>query len=273
MLRSFSSSQGSARNAIQLLSNAIQHKPNDIAIEDHARSHVLDDASSSHSTIVSLTYSALERRIAGLAYSLKHKLIPRTPPAETPDAATHVVAIVSPNRAEFIEAYQACLYIGATVIGIPHMFAPSETACMLAHISPTCIIVDDRYVDKVFDAYGGQIGNESVSVVVMDRWVPLEDASAGHASCYSYEALVASVPPSAQKLRLNAYDDYCPTQPAILSMTSGTTGVPKAAIITHQMIIASILESPSYAQNAQMSHHCIPMYVLISRATGPAQHM
>jgi fatty-acyl-CoA synthase len=123
------------------------------------------------------------------------------------------VALLLHNRIEFVETLLACHRLGAVAVPINFRLAPDEIEFILADSESATLICDTP------SRPGGR---------VLGRVLEVGD---------DYEAALASVPISGdQDLADLAEDD-----PAIMCYTSGTTGRPKGAVLTHGNLAASTL--------------------------------
>ncbi len=124
--------------------------------------------------------------------------------------ATDRVALLMHNRIEFVEALLACHRLGAVVVPINFRLAPEEVEFILA---------DSEAVALICDTTPPQSGR-------LRRILEVGD---------DYEAVLASAPAPADPADLDEDD------PALICYTSGTTGRPKGAVLTHGNLVASTL--------------------------------
>ena len=119
------------------------------------------------------------------------------------------VALLLHNRIEFVEALLACHHLGAVAVTVNFRLAADEVDYVLA---------DSRAVALICDAPAAGVG---------DIPMVLEVGSA-------YDDAVASEP---RRERAEVGED----DPALMCYTSGTTGRPKGAVLTHRNLVASTL--------------------------------
>lgn len=143
------------------------------------------------------TYAALGLRVRKLAALLVERGVERG----------DRVAILSENRAEYLEVYLACATLGAIVACQNWRLAPLELAYCLALVEPKVAFGSPRYAALLRDS-----GKAPEPIVFGD----------------DYEALIAGTTPLAQAIKLD--DDA----PLLILYTSGTTGLPKGAVISHR---------------------------------------
>jgi acyl-CoA synthetase (AMP-forming)/AMP-acid ligase II len=122
------------------------------------------------------------------------------------------VALLLHNRIEFVEALLACHHLAAIAVPINFRLADDEIEYILADSGAVALIHDSD------DAPGAGAGIDTV----------LEVGPA-------YEDAVASAAPRRESADLDE-DDV-----ALMCYTSGTTGRPKGALLTHRNLVASTL--------------------------------
>lgn len=125
------------------------------------------------------------------------------------------VAILAANAPEWILSYWATVSLGAVVVAMNGWWAPDEIRAALELTKPKLILADERRIERL---------NETGT----------------HLPIVSFER-------DFESLRLHAKDASLPTasthpiaedDPALLLFTSGTTGRPKAALVSHRTLIA-----------------------------------
>jgi len=117
------------------------------------------------------------------------------------------VAILSENRTEYLEVFLAAARLGAIVACQSWRLAAPELAHCLALVEPAATIVSPRHADRVAEP-----------TVVLGP---------------AYEAMLAAAPADGPPPA-----DVDPEDPLLILYTSGTTGLPKGAVISHRAEIA-----------------------------------
>ncbi|MGH7337081.1 MAG: AMP-binding protein, partial [Myxococcota bacterium] len=148
-----------------------------------------------------ITYAELDRAARGIATSLRARGIE---PGST-------VAILIPNLPEFTQAYFGILYAGCTVVPLNVLLSAPEVQYHLEDSRARLL-----FAHPLFEA-PAKTGAAAAGVPVV--WV----AGAGADTV----AELAAAPP------IDAVTPTLPTDTAVILYTSGTTGKPKGAELTH----------------------------------------
>ncbi|MBS2020215.1 MAG: AMP-binding protein [Deltaproteobacteria bacterium] len=148
---------------------------------------------------VSLTYRELDARTRRLANAFAARGVLRG----------DRIAVLSENRSEYLEVFLAAARLGAIVACQNWRLAAPELAHCLALVEPRCVLASPRFEDRVADR------------------APLVFGDA-------FEAAVAQAAP----LDVDVDPEVEPEDPLLILYTSGTTGLPKGAVISHRAEIA-----------------------------------
>lgn len=148
------------------------------------------------------------------------------------------VAILSENRGEYLEAYLAAALTGAVLACQNWRLSTAELTHCLGLVEPSLVLVSERHADKLAQIAG-----------YADKCLVLGDA---------YEAALAAATPSA----LPALEDLDPEAPLLILYTSGTTGLPKGAAISHRaQIVRNMVTRAEFSIDAADSFVAwSPMY-------------
>ena len=160
----------------------------------------------------SLTWSGLDARVDKVAAALRQAGLRRG----------DRVAILLPNCREFIELYMGISRAGMIAVPVNYRLTPKETATILQSAGPELLVVGRDYLATA-------TALEDLLPGLSRRW--LVDGAAG-----SYEAALAAAP--SMTATAGAEND-----PFAIFFTSGTTGLPKGAVVSHRN-----LESNAYNQ-------------------------
>jgi acyl-CoA synthetase (AMP-forming)/AMP-acid ligase II len=150
-----------------------------------------------------LTYDDLGWRITALAGWLDQRGI------------THGkrVAVLSENRLEYLELFLAAAWIGAIVACQNWRLATPELAHCLSLVEPEAILVSPRHAERL-----SQIVLKIPTVLTFGP---------------EYEAVV-----NGANITAGSPEALDPESPLLILYTSGTTGLPKGAVISHRAEIA-----------------------------------
>ncbi|MET1134064.1 MAG: AMP-binding protein [Aeromicrobium sp.] len=167
------------------------------------------------------------------------------------------VALVLPNSPSHLVAYHAVLRLGAVVVDLNPTYTETELAHLLADCGATHALVWHKVVATVLAARG----DSSLQVVSVDisRDLP---ASAQlllrlpvKAARAKRSALRGAVPPGIPDWHtlVKRARGEVPAAPvgaddlALLQYTGGTTGTPKAAMLTHRNLVANVVHGQAWA--------------------------
>ncbi len=166
-----------------------------------------------------LDYRALETRSARCAAWLRSAGVRRG----------DRVAIVLANRSAFLETVFAAARLGAIALPINTRLAPPEFRQILDDAQPRVLLHESELDERIGKACAGAA-------------TPPLRLAAG-AAPDGYEAAIAAHAP------YDSIEPVSPEDPMILMYTSGTTGVPKGALLPHRKTLANSL-------NAQLFFDC-----------------
>jgi long-chain acyl-CoA synthetase len=176
-------------------------------VERHARRQP-DDPALAEGDRVHASWSEFATRTAGAATSLRDHfgLVPGDR-----------VAIVMRNRPEYLEALYAIWRAGLAAVPVNARLHRDEIAYILEHSESAVVVTDAGHVGDVEPLVGAVASLQAAVVAPGERW----------------DRLTTS-PPS-------ALVDRRPEDPAWLFYTSGTTGRPKGATLTHRSLLMATL--------------------------------
>lgn len=144
--------------------------------------------------------------------------------------AGYRVAIATGNRIEFAAAYLGVLRARLVAVPVNPRSATGEVIRMLADSGARLVITDGSVVDVVRDAVGGL--GEALPASTTPRVVVVEAAAGPGEQAWS--DFVAEAPAAPVPTR----DD--PEALAVLLYTSGTSGRPRAAMLSHRALVANV---------------------------------
>ncbi|THG41994.1 acyl-CoA synthetase [Sphingomonas olei] len=154
------------------------------------------------------------------------------------------VAILAENCLEYALCYYAVPGAGMTLTFLNYRLAPAELAWIINDAAPSVLIVQDKYLGAI-RAIRDQIPSVRHLLVI----------GAAAEGAASFDALLASGTP--QPLPPPSEDSI-----AWLLYTSGTTGLPKGAMLTHRNVMAAVFNSLVSWDKEPDSHYLLtfPMY-------------
>ncbi len=135
------------------------------------------------------------------------------------------VGILLRNRPEFLIALYAILKCGAVVVPVNTFLAPDEIRFVLNDCEVKVLITEGKFVKRV-NSVRDQL--QTLRSILLFHAQPPDEFS------YSYEALIRNRPWVNPDVSIDAEDD------AVFVYTSGTTGIPKAAVLCHRNFMANV---------------------------------
>jgi acyl-CoA synthetase (AMP-forming)/AMP-acid ligase II len=154
------------------------------------------------------------------------------------------IAILAENCLEYALCYYAVPGAGMTLTFLNYRLAPAELAWIINDAAPSVLIVQDRYAGAIATIRAEIPSVRSVFVIGADA-----DGQPGFDALVAAGAPVAPPPPDEDAV-------------AWLLYTSGTTGLPKGAMLTHRNVMAAVLNSVASWERDGESHYLLtfPMY-------------
>jgi acyl-CoA synthetase (AMP-forming)/AMP-acid ligase II len=175
----------------------------------------------------SLTFGELDERVNRLANGLAARGVA---------AGAHVAALMY-NRLEVIESYLACHKLGACPVPVNFRLALDEVRYILQDSEAVAVLCDDTL--------------EPLAVEAAQGGLVVSTSSQPAAGAVNYDEVLAASSPEAPDAVV-AEDDL-----AFLMYTSGTTGRPKGAMLTHRNLVTNtsnwILEMEAGTEDVWLS--------------------
>ncbi|KAA1419530.1 long-chain fatty acid--CoA ligase [Nocardioides humilatus] len=164
-----------------------------------------------------MTWAELDREVSRVASGLGNAGI----------LAGHRVLIAVGNRLEFVTTYLGVLRAQAVAVPVNPGSTPSELTRMVTDSGARMAVADGDTIDAVRGAVAAAKDEDGrvVATVVVGA-LPLADER-------SYDDLLAAEPQEVPQLK-------DPEKLAVLLYTSGTSGLPRAVMLTHRALVANI---------------------------------
>ncbi|UZN04570.1 AMP-binding protein [Cellulomonas sp. S1-8] len=232
--------------------------PRDIEIPDEPLTATLDRAVRDHADRVAVDFLGRATTYAELGAQVErgsrvlHDLGVR---------AGDRVALVLPNCAAHVVAFWSALRLGAVVVEHNPTYTAEELAHQLADSGATVALVWEQAVPRVLQVRDRTQLRHVVAVDLsadlprLSRWalrLPVPTARKTRAAMCG--PVPADVPHWHRLVRAAAplVPDTAPSSAdvALLQYTGGTTGTPKAAVLTHRNLVANALQGQTWTQAA-----------------------
>lgn len=181
------------------------------------------------------TYSEFENSVSRLATALKELGV---------DKGDHVAFLLG-NTPHFIISLYATMRIGATAIPINPLYTPDEITYIVRNGDVKAVIALDALLPLV--EAGVQLFPDVQAYVVCetkpDTFEKLKTLSpSAKEKVYPFTLLIAQSEPKVKPVEINDDDT------AIILYTSGTTGHPKGAMLTHKNLYSNARDVSDYLQ-------------------------
>ncbi|MEW6322568.1 MAG: long-chain fatty acid--CoA ligase [Acidobacteriota bacterium] len=148
------------------------------------------------------------------------------------------VGVMLPNCPQYALAVFAVLRLGAIVVNINPAYTPPEIAFILRDSAIRMLVTLDALVPAVSSVRHG-MALETIVVTALTEYASVAKAPAPAEGVVRLADLLDEAPrPDLPRVPIDPDEDV-----AVLQYTGGTTGVPKAAMLTHRNIFANVIQT------------------------------
>lgn len=193
-----------------------------------------------------MTYGEMSRHIDALATAFhKHGF-----------RKGDVMSLLLPNSFQYIMCYYACAKLGVIVSGVNPTYKPGEILHQLKTVNARGLVVLDALYGTAVDPILSKSGIEFLVHTNIADFLPpvkqflgklLKKIPTGNVPGHSVSLkALLKTPADVPEVHLDPEEDT-----ATYIMTGGTTGVPKAAVLTHFNCVSNVLQSLEWLYKLQ----------------------
>jgi fatty-acyl-CoA synthase len=172
------------------------------------------------------------------------------------------VAVLMTNRPEFLEAVLAANLLGAIAVPVNFRLAAREVVQLLADSGATVLVTDAMLAALARAASKG--AGRLVRIIVTG----LDPASDASGDVESYEGILAGTEPGPLAAEIDERDI------ALIMYTSGTTGLPKGAMLTHLNLLmqaVTAIRTSRLVRDDEIGLVNVPLFHIAGIGNLPAQ--
>src|SRR5512147_2071893 len=160
------------------------------------------------------------------------------------------VGLLLMNSAEFMEAYFALAKVGAVIVPLNWRLVPDELEFILKDSGTTRLIYGEEFLDTVVELHARGAKTD------IAQWLQVEDREPLAPFARSYQRFRDAAPDTEPKIA--ARDD----DRLYIMYTSGTTGLPKGVVHTHNTAIWGVLTIAGTTHYREHERYlaCLPMF-------------
>lgn len=139
------------------------------------------------------------------------------------------VALMLPNCPQYVYTYYACMKLGAIVVQMNPLYVAAEVEFILRDSGAKIFVGVDAVIDS-FLQVRHKVDLEQV-IIVRLLWSEVEGENLW------YDDLLKKYPPRSPVAQIDPKEDV-----AVFQYTAGTTGRPRAAMLTHYNLVANVTQ-------------------------------
>lgn len=171
------------------------------------------------------------------------------------------VALILPNSPQFLIAYFGALKAGAVVIAFNPLYTPHEIERQLIDCGAETVVTMTKFYPAVKQVQANTLVTRVIATNIKEYFHPFiravfsrtrEKKEGFHVKLdprdYSFKLMLHGAPDTRPEVPITAKDI------ALLQYTGGTTGVPKAAMLTHQNLVSNCLQCAAWRTDAEPGH-------------------
>jgi fatty-acyl-CoA synthase/long-chain acyl-CoA synthetase len=163
-------------------------------------------------------YRTMDQRVSRLANALRERGV----------AAGDRVLVLAMNRLEVFETFIACTRLGAVGVPVNFRLVADEIGYLLGDCAPRAAVVQAELAPVLAKAAARTTAQEPV---LTTRLIFGGDPEPGGPGAEAYEDVLAAASPEWEETEVDE------RAPAFIMYTSGTTGRPKGAVLTHHNLL------------------------------------
>jgi long-chain acyl-CoA synthetase len=210
----------------------IQDPPNAIEIPEAPLFRLLEETAARHPRHMAVTMDGADITYAGLLQASRAFASGlRAQGVEKGDR----VGLILPNIPQYVTAYFGILQAGGVVVNLSLMLPGRTLEDLLAHSGARIAVTADVVASPLLQSVKGDGLKKIIVVSLGGKGLP-EGGHSGGPECIPFESLVQG------RWRGPLPADISGRDPAVFQYTSGITGRPKAAVLTHRNLLANVLQ-------------------------------
>jgi long-chain acyl-CoA synthetase len=139
------------------------------------------------------------------------------------------VALMLPNCPEYVYTYYACMKLGAIVVQMNPLYMPDEVEFIIKDSGAKYFVGVDAAIES-FQQARKKVDLEQV-IIVRLFWTEVEGENLW------YDELLQNYLPESPEAEIDPQEDV-----AVFQYTGGTTGLPRACMLTHYNLVANVTQ-------------------------------